>query len=60
MACGRHIVTEEYLIESAKAGYFLGSDTIKVAINIMGVPSEILLPSYKPDIRTNLGEEGRW
>ena len=26
----------------------------------MGVPSEISLPSYKPDIRTNLGEEGRW
>ena len=40
MACGRHIVTEEYLIESAKAGYFLGSDTIKVVcIRVSGNPA---------------------
>ena len=26
----------------------------------MGVPSEFFPLSNKPDIRTNLGEEGRW
>ena len=29
-------------------------------VKSMGVPSEFSLPSNKPDIRTNLGEEGRW
>ena len=31
LATGRHLVTEEYLIESGKAGYFIGKDRIKVA-----------------------------
>ena len=41
------------------------SDTIRsgidwIVVGTMGVPSEISLPTKKPDIRPNLGEGVRW
>ena len=42
--------------EVGKQGITQGANVIKT----MGVPSEISLPRSKPDIRTNLGEKGRW
>ena len=31
-----------------------------ISLTLMGVPSEISLPTNKPDIRQNLAEEVRW